>query len=197
MGTPITIDVKGIGYQYLENSWQVNFDNKYDGWLSSITTHGSAHATITAAGTPGLHVLQVLHGWSFVPYLNNAQSPRPDREMFTLNFRITDGPAVMPPPLEQQQLRRVVGHLGQHRHHRGIEHRMRQRRPGQQFACRHGGQQHLEGHVPQLRRRLFERAAAGGAGHLDADGQQCRGRLGWGLRGHAVSGAGEGNRTLV
>lgn len=104
VGTPIHIKVKGIGYQYLENSWQLNYDNKYNGWLSSVTTHGNANAIITAVGAPGPHILQVLHGWSFVPYLNNAQSPRPDRETFTLQFEITPGAAVAPPPLDQQQL---------------------------------------------------------------------------------------------
>jgi hypothetical protein len=50
-------------------------------------------------------VLQLLHGWSHVPYLNNQQSPIPDRQyMFTLNFTITDGANVLPPAPETQSL---------------------------------------------------------------------------------------------
>lgn len=103
-GTTVNLLIKGMGYQNLENSWQVNVDNKYTGWMSSVTTHGTARGSFVIAGNAGTHVVQVLHGWSFVPYLNNQQSPRPDREMFTRQFTITDGPAVMPKPLDQQAL---------------------------------------------------------------------------------------------
>lgn len=103
-GTQVTIDITGMGYQYLENSWQLTYDNRYNGWLSSVTTDGAASGLITASGQPGTHVLQVLHGWSHVPYLNMQQSPRPDRPTFTFEFTITDDPAVLPPPAEQQGL---------------------------------------------------------------------------------------------
>ena len=103
-GTQVQMKIKGMGWQNLENSWQVNVDNTYTGWMSSVTTHGTATGSFTISGKPGTHVVQVLHGWSFVPYLNNQQSPRPDREMFTRQFTVTNGAAVMPPPLEQQTL---------------------------------------------------------------------------------------------
>lgn len=104
VGTPITVEVTGMGYGYLENSWQLTYDNKYTGWISAVTTDGSATATIPAVGTPGTHVIQLTHGWSHVPYLNNQQSPRPDRPVFTFEFEVTDGPPVMPPPAEEQGL---------------------------------------------------------------------------------------------
>lgn len=103
-GTRVELKIKGMGWQNLENSWQVNVDNTYTGWMSSVTTHGAATGSFTISGKPGKHVVQVLHGWSFVPYLNNQQSPRPDREMFTREFIITSGAPVMPPPLDQQVL---------------------------------------------------------------------------------------------
>ena len=104
VGTPITLQVRGMGYGYLENSWQLTYDNSYTGWVSAVTTDGSATAVITATGAPGPHVIQLTHGWSHVPYLNNQQSPRPDRPIFTFEFTVTDEPAVMPAPAEEQGL---------------------------------------------------------------------------------------------
>lgn len=102
VGTPITIEVQGMGYGYLENSWQLTYDNTYTGWVSAVTTDGVAKAVIPAVGEVGTHVIQLTHGWSHVPYLNNQQSPRPDRPVFTFQFEVTDGPAVMPPDLSDQ-----------------------------------------------------------------------------------------------
>ena len=103
-GTPITLTVTGMGYGYLENSWQLTYDNKYTGWVSAVTTDGSATAVITAVGAPGPHILQLKHGWSHVPYLNNEQSPRPDRPVFDFEFTVTDDPPVMPAPPGEQGL---------------------------------------------------------------------------------------------
>lgn len=104
VGTPITVEVTGMGYGYLENSWQLTYDNSYTGWVSAVTTDGIAKAVIPAVGAPGTHVIQLTHGWSHVPYLNNQQSPRPDRPVFTHEFEVTEGPAVLPPPAEDQGL---------------------------------------------------------------------------------------------
>ncbi len=103
-GTPVRVKVTGMGWNNLENSWQLNVDNKYNGWISSVTTHGTANGTFIISGNPGKHIVQLLHGWSFVPYLNNQQSPRPDREMFERDFTITNVAAVMPPSLDAQAL---------------------------------------------------------------------------------------------
>ena len=42
VGTPINVDVKGIGYRSLYNSWDVIYDNNFTGWISAVTTKGSA-----------------------------------------------------------------------------------------------------------------------------------------------------------
>src|SRR5258706_15509943 len=54
-GTPIKVDVKGIGYRSLYNSWDVIYDNNFTGWMSSVTTKGAASFTIPATGGPGVH----------------------------------------------------------------------------------------------------------------------------------------------
>ena len=101
-GTPIKIDIKGIGYRSLYNSWDVIYDNAFTGWISSITTKGSASFTIPAAGGPGTHVIEIMHGELTFPYRNPEQNPAPGRPRFAFQFDVTDGAPILPPPPEQQ-----------------------------------------------------------------------------------------------
>jgi hypothetical protein len=102
VGTPITINAQGIGWKSLENSWTVLYDNKFTGWISSVTTSGTAKAVIPAAGTPGKHIIQIIHGSQTFPYLNMQQSPQPDRPSWTFEFTISDGQAVQPAATQSQ-----------------------------------------------------------------------------------------------
>lgn len=96
VGTPITIDVTGIGVSPLHSSWELTYDNRFTGWMSSVTTNGHARFTIPATGAPGPHVLKVLHGSFTFPYLNMQQSPDPGRPTFTEIFTVTPGEPVLP-----------------------------------------------------------------------------------------------------
>src|SRR5215467_2001455 len=102
VGTPIHVEVKGIGFRSLYNSWDVLYDNAFTGWISSVTTHGSASFTIPATGGPGVHILEVLHGELTFPYRNMQQSPEPDRPRWAIPFTVTADAPVLPPPPEQQ-----------------------------------------------------------------------------------------------
>jgi hypothetical protein len=102
LGTPIAIEVQGIGWRELEGSWVLLYDNKFTGFLSAVTTGGTARFTIPATGSPGLHIVEVLHSDFNSPYRNTQQSPVPDRPQFKLGFTITPGPPVLPPPPEEQ-----------------------------------------------------------------------------------------------
>jgi hypothetical protein len=82
VGTPITVEVKGIGWRHLQNSYVLLYDNSFTGWMSTVTTHGSATFTIPATGKPGLHVLELLHADFTFAYRNMQQSPEPDRPRF-------------------------------------------------------------------------------------------------------------------
>ena len=42
VGTPIKVEVKGIGWRPLESSWTLLYDNNFTGWISAVTTAGSA-----------------------------------------------------------------------------------------------------------------------------------------------------------
>jgi len=103
-GTPITIEAKGVGWRTYQNSWVLSYDNTFTGWLSAVTTKGYAKAVIPATGSPGVHILTVLHGDFTFPYMNMQQSPEPDRPQFRVPFTITEGEAVLPPSIERQFL---------------------------------------------------------------------------------------------
>lgn len=96
VGTPITLDVRGIGVSPLHSSWELTYDNQFTGWMSAVTTNGHATFTVPATGAPGPHVLKILHGSFTFPYLNMQQSPDPDRPTFTSIFTITPGDPVLP-----------------------------------------------------------------------------------------------------
>ena len=103
-GTPIQVDVRGIGVSPLHSSWELTYDDHFTGWMSAVTTHGHARFTIPATGAPGPHVLKILHGSFTFPYLNMQQSPDPDRPTFTSIFTVTDGEPIVPPePAAQWQ----------------------------------------------------------------------------------------------
>jgi hypothetical protein len=102
LGTPIAIEVQGIGWRELEGSWVLLYDNKFTGFISTVTTGGTARFTIPATGHVGTHVIEVLHSDFGSPYRNTQQSPVPDRPQFKLLYTITPGASVLPPPPEQQ-----------------------------------------------------------------------------------------------
>ena len=107
VGTPISVEVKGIGWRELQNSWMLLYDNKATGWVSAVTTRGSARFTIPATGKPGTHVLELLHGDFNFAYRNMQQSPEPDRPRFARRFTVTSGKPVLPPPPAAQVQERV------------------------------------------------------------------------------------------
>ncbi|MDE3111977.1 MAG: hypothetical protein KGN00_01380 [Chloroflexota bacterium] len=105
VGTPITVEVKGIGYQSYQNSFQLDYDNAYTGWISSVTTDGYAKLVIPATGGVGAHYITIGHSEFGAPYLNPQQQPVVASRPFPhIAFTITPGDGVVPPPAAQQGL---------------------------------------------------------------------------------------------
>jgi hypothetical protein len=75
VGTPITITITGIGMRGFENTMGVLWDNRYTGFMTAITTNGTATAQIRAAGPVGPRVIALKGASAAVPYLNVQQSP--------------------------------------------------------------------------------------------------------------------------
>lgn len=84
------------------------YDNKYTGWISSVTTNGTAHITIPATGAIGKHIISVIHGADTFPYLNSQESPHPKPE-FHLVYTITKGTAILPKAPILQGLAKTSG----------------------------------------------------------------------------------------
>jgi hypothetical protein len=106
VGTPISITLTGIGFKTYYQNYVLAYDNVMTGWLSAVTTEGTAHATILAAGLPGRHYLTFTSAGDRVPYLNNQQSPVEHVTDVSMTrpfvFTVTNGPAILPPTPEAQ-----------------------------------------------------------------------------------------------
>lgn len=112
VGTPITVTMTGIGYRFWESVWHLLYDGAHTGWMSAITTQGTAVMTIPATGEVGLHTLQALSGTHPVPYLNQQQSPNYKPAVPTVvraMFEITEGAAVLPDEPDSFTLPRSEG----------------------------------------------------------------------------------------
>jgi hypothetical protein len=94
VGTPVEIEVTGLGYGAFDSTWVVNWDNSMVGFVSAASTKGSAVARFRAAGPPGEHVVQLLTGYQGQGYLNHEQAPNGYLPRPRFSFRTTpDRPA--------------------------------------------------------------------------------------------------------
>ncbi len=101
VGTPITITVKGISVKSYENTMALRYDNKYTGFVTAVTTRGTAIFQIRAAGPPGQHTIQVSGASPGTPYLNLQQSPVAHVPMdFKWVFTVTEDNGPPPDSLE-------------------------------------------------------------------------------------------------
>ncbi len=109
VGTRITVEVKGIGYQSYQNSFQLTYDNAYTGWVSSITTDGYAKFVIPATGYVGTHIITLGHSEFGAPYMNPNQQPVVASRPFPhIAFTVTDGSAVMPMAADMQGFAQIA-----------------------------------------------------------------------------------------
>ena len=98
IGTPIELHVRGLGWRTMENTWVVNWDNRAIGFVTAVSTKGSAVARFRASGPAGDHPVKIYTGWQGQSYLNfqqapNAYLPRPDFTFQTTPGKFS-GPAV-------------------------------------------------------------------------------------------------------
>ena len=121
VGTPIELQVKGLGWRTMENTWVVNWDNRGIGFVTAVSTHGSAVARFRAAGPVGDHPVKIYTGWQGQSYLNfqqapNAYLPRPDFTFRTTSGRSSTPDAYadkyLPYPLPESEIHVANGKLG-------------------------------------------------------------------------------------
>ena len=96
-GSPITIFATGLGIGVYSTNYHVMWDNKYLGYMTAVTTHGTANATIYAVGSLGTHFIDIYQGYPGAAYLNPDQNPSsgnwyPPYLPYQTNYTITSEP---------------------------------------------------------------------------------------------------------
>jgi hypothetical protein len=110
-GTPITIHLKGVGWTEYDNIYVATYDNAYMGYACGFNTQGDVVIHFTAAGAPGVHLIDFYPGiyqgpdggqqLYRLPQLTYADDHPGNRiPALRFSFEVTAGPARAPvPPL--------------------------------------------------------------------------------------------------
>jgi hypothetical protein len=61
-GTPVTIHLKGVGWTEYDNIYVATYDNGYMGYACGFNSRGDVVINFTAAGTPGVHLIDLYPG---------------------------------------------------------------------------------------------------------------------------------------
>ena len=61
-GTPVTIHLKGVGWTEYDNIYIANYDNAYMGYACGFNSQGDVVIHFTAAGAPGIHLIDLYPG---------------------------------------------------------------------------------------------------------------------------------------
>ena len=109
-GTPVTIHLKGVGWTEYDNIYVATYDNAYMGYACGFNTGGDVVINFTAAGTPGVHLVDLYPGiyqgpqdqvqqLYRLPQLTYA-ADHPGNKIPALRFafEVTPGPARTPSP---------------------------------------------------------------------------------------------------
>lgn len=90
IGSWITIKGQGIGWTEYGSIWHANYDNKYTGMITAVSTKGTAEARFRAAGPVGLHTITIESGALGMPYINRDQSPISYVHTNRFSYTVTD-----------------------------------------------------------------------------------------------------------
>jgi hypothetical protein len=61
-GTPVTIHLKGVGWTEYDNIYVATYDNAYMGYACGFNSQGDVVINFTAAGPPGVHLIDLYPG---------------------------------------------------------------------------------------------------------------------------------------
>lgn len=93
VGTPIEVRAKGLGWRTMDSTYVVSWDNAEVGWVSAVSTKGTAVARFRASGASGDHPVKLYTGWTGHSYLNYTQAPNAYLPRPEFMFRVTAGGA--------------------------------------------------------------------------------------------------------
>ena len=95
VGTPVDLTIVGVDWRTNVNTWHVLYDNHYLGFMSAVTTNGTAIAHFRVAGPVGVHQISVWHNSiNSIPYLNFQQGPFKDVPVGKFSFNVTSDPGI-------------------------------------------------------------------------------------------------------
>jgi hypothetical protein len=75
-GTPVTIHLKGVGWTDVDNIYIATYDNAYMGYACGFNSQGDVVVNFTAAGSPGIHLID------FYPGI--YQGPEKEQQLYRL-----------------------------------------------------------------------------------------------------------------
>ena len=75
-GTPVTIHLKGVGWTDFDNIYIATYDNAYMGYACGFNSQGDVIVNFTAAGLPGIHLID------FYPGI--YQGPEKEQQLYRL-----------------------------------------------------------------------------------------------------------------
>ncbi len=87
-GTEIVIHATGLGWEKYTAAWDVLYDGKLFGWITAMTTRGTADVTIPVVGEPGLHTIEIHEGQNGFPFLNMHETSWPWTRAYRFAFTI-------------------------------------------------------------------------------------------------------------
>ncbi len=82
------IRVLGLAYTPYTSDYGVLYDNRYMGFISAVTTNGTANFEVRAEGV-GTHQISLRGAGVWGPYLNQEESPYPLNPRYYWNVRVT------------------------------------------------------------------------------------------------------------
>ncbi|NOU97412.1 hypothetical protein GC093_29900 [Paenibacillus sp. LMG 31456] len=71
-GTPIQIEIKGVGWTEYDNTYNITYDNGYVGYVCGFNSAGTVIVNLIASGEPGYHIID------FYPGIYRGRQQKPD-----------------------------------------------------------------------------------------------------------------------
>ncbi len=109
-GTEILLRGTGLGWTKYTANYNVLYDGAAMGFISALTSRGTAEVSIPVVGVAGLHTVEVFGGQSGYPFLNKHETSWPWERVYRFAFTIEGlDTEPQPGPLSQASLPLWIG----------------------------------------------------------------------------------------
>jgi len=97
-GAEVLLHGEGLGWEKYTAAYNVLYDGKAMGFITGMTTRGTADASVPVVGEAGLHSVEVFGGQSGYPFLNKHETSWPWERVYRFSFVIPETPSAPPDP---------------------------------------------------------------------------------------------------